>query len=78
MPGVRPIDAPGTGDPGDDTAGGVVHGVQVEPAHEDEDGTLDLAEPLEGRRVQLLLLGVLPVSGDLERSPLHAPHAVTD
>jgi hypothetical protein len=78
MPGVWPVDAPGTGDRGDHTPGGVVHCVQVEPACEDEHGNLDLAEPVQGRWIQLLLLDVVPVSGHLERPPLHAPHAFTD
>jgi hypothetical protein len=78
VPGVWPVDAPGTGDPGDHTPGGVVHCVQVEPAYQDEHGNLDLAQPDQGRRVQLLLLDVVPVSGHLERPPLHASHVFTD
>jgi hypothetical protein len=38
VPGVWPVDAPGTGDPGDHTPGGVMHCVQVEPAYQGEHG----------------------------------------
>ena len=77
MPGVWPVNPPGTSDPGDHTPGGVVHGVQVKPAYQDEHGNLDLAQPVQRRRIQLLLLDVVPVSGHLERPPLHAPYAFT-
>src|ERR1700751_2553886 len=78
VPGVRPVDPPGTGDPGDHTPGGVVHCVQVEPAYEDEHRNLDLAQPDQGWWIQFLLLDVVPVRGPLERPPLHARHVFAD
>jgi hypothetical protein len=75
MPGTWPVDSPGTADSGDHSLSGVVHRVQVEPAHEDEHRNLDLTEPVEGRRIQFLLLDVLPVNGHLEGTALHAPYA---
>jgi hypothetical protein len=54
-----------------------VHRVEVEPANEDERGNGDLGEPVQGGRLKLTLVDVVPVRGHLECPPLNAPDAFT-
>ena len=77
MRGIGPVGATSLGDSVGHPSSRVPDGVEIEAAHEDEGGHPDLREPFERRRVELLLLEVVPRSRELEGAPLHLPDQVS-